>query len=114
MQWRLQDDTGVRGSATGDENPRVLLARSDGGSGGTKTWRINDYDAIRTSGDALDGIYEMSIDLNAEDHPVGTYSLSLKEIRDFVGNIAFINNEDGYQTSIQNLSLIHISEPTRR
>ena len=102
LRWRLEDESGVSGNPTADENPRVLLARSDGGSGGTKSWRIDDYDEIRASGTSTDGIYEMTIDLNAADHPVGSYSLSLKEIKDILGNIAFINNEDGYQINIQN------------
>ena len=101
LQWRLQDDSGVSGLPTSEEYPRVLLQRSDGGSGGSKNWRINDYDAIRASGDAFDGVYEMTVDLNAEDHPVGTYSLTLKEIQDILGNIGSMNNEDSYQISIQ-------------
>ena len=103
LRWRLQDQSGVAFvSAFG--NSKILLARTDGGSGGTKSWELDPLQSERVSGDSTDGYYEKDIDLMATEHPSGEFSISLRQIADLEGNITTMEIEEGYALTIINNS----------
>jgi hypothetical protein len=103
LRWRLQDQSGIA-FVTPFGNSRILLARTDGGSGGTKSWDLDSLQSERVSGDSTDGYYEKDIDLMATEHPSGEFSISLRQIGDLEGNITTMEIEDGYALTIINNS----------
>ena len=103
LRWRLQDPSGVA-FVSPFGNSRVLLARTDGGSGGTKSWDLDSQQSERVSGDSTDGYYEKELDLAADQHPSGEFSISLRQIADLEGNITTMEIEEGYPLTIVNNS----------
>ena len=82
----------------------MLLARTDGGSGGTKSWDLDSQQSERVSGDSTDGYYEKELDLAADQHPSGEFSISLRQVADLEGNITTMEIEEGYPLTIVNNS----------
>ena len=103
LRWRLQDPSGIT-FETSFGNSRILLARTDGGSGGTKSWDLDSPQSERVSGDSTDGYYEKELDLSADQHPSGEFSISLRQVGDLEGNITTMEIEEGYPLTIVNNS----------
>ena len=103
LRWRLQDESGVT-FVSPFGNSRILLARTDGGSGGTKSWDLDSSQSERVSGDSTDGYYEKDIELIAAEHPSGDFSISLRQIADLEGNITTMEIEQGHPLTIINNS----------
>ena len=103
LRWRLQDPSGIT-FETPFGNSRILLARTDGGSGGTKSWDLDSLQSERVSGDSTDGYYEKELDLAADQHPSGEFSISLRQVGDLEGNITTMEIEEGYPLTIVNNS----------
>ena len=103
LRWRLQDQSGIA-FVTPFGNSRILLARTDGGSGGTKSWDLDSQQSERVSGDSTDGYYEKDLNLIASEHPNGEFSISLLQIGDLEGNITTMEIEEGYALTIINNS----------
>ena len=103
LRWRLQDPSGIT-FTTPFGNSRILLARTDGGSGGTKSWDLDSQQSERVSGDSTDGYYEKELDLSADQHPSGEFSISLRQVADLEGNITTMEIEEGYPLTIVNNS----------
>ena len=103
LRWRLQDESGVT-FVSPFGNSRILLARTDGGSGGTKSWDLDSSQSERVSGDSTDGYYEKDIELIAAEHPSGDFSISLRQIGDLEGNITTMEIEQGHPLTIINNS----------
>jgi len=74
------------------------------GSGGTKSWDLDSLQSERVSGDSTDGYYEKELDLAADQHPSGEFSISLRQVGDLEGNITTMEIEEGYPLTIVNNS----------